>query len=338
LTSIPNGALTYSSVTVNGTTIALGATGTVTAAAGTLTGTTLNSTVVSSSLTSVGTIATGVWNGTAIGATYGGTGQTAVTTGDLLYGSATNTWSRLGIGSTGQILRVVSGLPAWGTDYTGTVTSVAATVPSFLSISGSPITTSGTLAIGLSGTALPTTSGGTGLTSFTSGGVVYASSTSALATSSALTFDGTNLSFTGNLIPTTAGKGINFTANTPASGMTSQNLTWYEEGTWTPGSGVGSATSASGVYTRIGRQVTVIGTLTFPTQTNAGLATITGLPFTCGATGSGGTLRYTTLGSAFFLYGASSATTINCFSTAGTGLTYTSFSGVRVDFTYTYFV
>jgi hypothetical protein len=39
---------------------------------------------------------------------------------------------------------------------------------------------------------IPTTSGGTGLTSFTSGGVVYASSTSALATGSALTFDSTN--------------------------------------------------------------------------------------------------------------------------------------------------
>jgi hypothetical protein len=75
----------------------------------------------------------------------------------------------------------------------GSVTSVAATVPSFLSISNSPITTSGTLAFGLSGTALPTTSGGTGLTSFTANGVVYASSTSALATGSALTFNGSQL-------------------------------------------------------------------------------------------------------------------------------------------------
>jgi hypothetical protein len=39
----------------------------------------------------------------------------------------------------------------------------------------------------------PTTAGGTGLTSFTANGVVYASSTSALATGSALVFDGTNL-------------------------------------------------------------------------------------------------------------------------------------------------
>jgi hypothetical protein len=39
----------------------------------------------------------------------------------------------------------------------------------------------------------PTTAGGTGLTSFTANGVVYASSTSALATGSALVFDGTNV-------------------------------------------------------------------------------------------------------------------------------------------------
>jgi hypothetical protein len=49
----------------------------------------------------------------------------------------------------------------------GTVTSVAATVPAFLSVTGSPITTSGTLAIGLSGSALPVANGGTGVTTST---------------------------------------------------------------------------------------------------------------------------------------------------------------------------
>ena len=39
---------------------------------------------------------------------------------------------------------------------------MAATVPAFLSVSGSPITTSGTLAISLSGTPLPVANGGTG--------------------------------------------------------------------------------------------------------------------------------------------------------------------------------
>jgi hypothetical protein len=43
-------------VTINGTSVTLGSSGTVTAAAGTLTGTTLNSSVVTSSLTSVGTL------------------------------------------------------------------------------------------------------------------------------------------------------------------------------------------------------------------------------------------------------------------------------------------
>jgi len=186
--TISNAQLANSSLTVNGTSISLGGSGTVTAAAGTLTGTTLNSTVVSSSLTSVGTLTSGTWNASTIGAIYGGTGQNTVTTGDLLYGSASNTWSKLGIGSTGTILRVVGGVPSWGTDYTGTVTSVAASVPSFLSISGSPITTSGTLAITYSGTALPVANGGTGLTSLTAGYIPYGNGTGAFSNGSSLQY------------------------------------------------------------------------------------------------------------------------------------------------------
>lgn len=54
----PTVALTSNSITINGTAIALGSSGTITANAATLTGTTLNSSVVSSSLTSVGTLTT----------------------------------------------------------------------------------------------------------------------------------------------------------------------------------------------------------------------------------------------------------------------------------------
>lgn len=61
---------------------------------------------------------------------------------------------------------------------TGTVTSVAQTVPAFLSVSGSPITTSGTLAISLSGSALPVTSGGTGVTSATAYAPLFGGTTS----------------------------------------------------------------------------------------------------------------------------------------------------------------
>lgn len=73
-TAIANANLANSAITVNGTAISLGASGTVTAAAGTLTGTTLASGVVTSSLTTVGTIGTGTWQGGVIAGLYGGTG------------------------------------------------------------------------------------------------------------------------------------------------------------------------------------------------------------------------------------------------------------------------
>ena len=58
IAAVTNTMLANSTVTVNGTSIALGASATVTAAAGTLTGTTLNSTVVTSSLTALGGMST----------------------------------------------------------------------------------------------------------------------------------------------------------------------------------------------------------------------------------------------------------------------------------------
>lgn len=98
---------------------------------------------------------------------------------------------------------------------------------------------------------------------------------------------------TGNLIQGTAAKGINFTANTPAAGMTSQLLNWYEEGTWTPNQGGGltlvGAFSSTGKYTRIGREVMVSGTVTGATSVAvaAAGAITTNLPFTVGAAGHG---------------------------------------------------
>ena len=70
-------------------------------------------------------------------------------------------------GTAGQVLTSggSAATPTWATPTTGTVTSVAATVPAFLSVTGSPITSSGTLALSYSGTALPLANGGTGATS-----------------------------------------------------------------------------------------------------------------------------------------------------------------------------
>jgi hypothetical protein len=91
----------------------------------------------------------------------------------------------------------------------------------------------------------------------------------------------------GNIIPSTAAKGINFTANTPAAGMTSQLLNWYEEGTFTPtltfGGGSTGLTYGTqvGYYTRIGRQVFYSISIRLTAKgSSTGNAVIGGLPYT----------------------------------------------------------
>ena len=88
-----------------------------------------------------------------------------------------------------------------------------------------------------------------------------------------------------NLVVGTAAKGIDFSANTGAAGMTSELLNWYEEGTWTPvvTASVGSITTyaAAGRYTRIGRQVTLTWYISVSNNgTGAGAILVAGAPFT----------------------------------------------------------
>lgn len=63
----------------------------------------------------------------------------------------------------------------------GTVTSVAMTVPSFLQVTGSPITTSGTLAVSLSGNALQLANGGTGATTAANARITLGGTTSGIS-------------------------------------------------------------------------------------------------------------------------------------------------------------
>lgn len=91
----------------------------------------------------------------------------------------------------------------------------------------------------------------------------------------------------GNLVIVTAGKGIDFSADANAAGMTSELLDDYEEGTWTPALSFGGGTTGLtytvqyGYYTKVGNLVTVTGYIYVNSKgSSTGAAIITGLPFT----------------------------------------------------------
>lgn len=119
---VGNGSNVATGVAISGD-ITIDNTGAVTIGASKVTNTMLAGSIAASKLVgtdiaTVGTITTGTWNATAIGATKGGTAQTSVTTGDILYGSATDTWSKLSAASTaGAFLRNGGSLtaPSWST-------------------------------------------------------------------------------------------------------------------------------------------------------------------------------------------------------------------------------
>lgn len=89
--------------------------------------------------------------------TNGGTGVNTVTTGDLLYGSASNTWAKLPL----------------GTAYKSLVVNASGTQVEWNAIA---LNQSGAV----SGT-LPTGNGGTGLTTYTLGDILYSSATNTLS-------------------------------------------------------------------------------------------------------------------------------------------------------------
>jgi hypothetical protein len=92
----------------------------------------------------------------------------------------------------------------------------------------------------------------------------------------------------GNLVIGKAGKGIDFSITSNGSGtMTSEILSDYEEGTWTPTfAGTGGNTgqvygSQDGTYTKVGRLVTFTANVSLTTLgTITGFVRIDGLPFT----------------------------------------------------------
>jgi len=111
----------------------------------------------------------------------------------------------------------------------------------------------------------------------------------------------------GNATPSTSGSGISFPASQSAS-TDANTLDDYEEGTWTPGFafggnavGVTYTAGNSGIYTKIGRVVTVIANVALTNKgSSTGNATITGLPFTA-ATGAEPNYSAVSFGNVSFL-------------------------------------
>ena len=144
--------------------------------------------------------------------------------------------------SEGSTFFVTSGNTGAGRTYTcntqGTITFGTTNI-TFAQISSAQIYAAGTglnlanLTFSLV-TPVATTNGGTGLTSFTANAIPYASNTSALATGSALTFDGTNLSTTGQVISTKTGSATTGAGQVYLNGATSNRIDWAAVGTGAP--------------------------------------------------------------------------------------------------------
>lgn len=132
---VDNAQLANSSFTINGTSINLGETSTITANAATLTGTMLPVTVVGSSLTSVGTLTTGVWNGSPVGIAYGGTGQA---TAPLALTALLPTQT----GNSGKYLKTSGSEASWGALTVSDISEITASAAELNILDGATLSTS----------------------------------------------------------------------------------------------------------------------------------------------------------------------------------------------------
>ena len=151
-------------------------------------------------------------DGKSVLTTAGGTGVTSYAVGDTLYYAAGTVLSKLSIGTAGQVITSTGTAPQWST-----LSGIAVTTISFGSTGLTPNSATGG-AVTVAGT-LGTANGGTNLTSFTSGGAVYATSTSVLTTGT---------------LPTTAG-------GTGLASYTAGDLPYYATGTALSKLGIGSS-------------------------------------------------------------------------------------------------
>ena len=279
-------------------------------------------------------------SGTEVGGTLplvrGGTGTSlSPVAGGVVYSGSSGLYISAG-GTLGQVL-VSNGTagPTWSSVVgTGTVTSVAQSFTGgLISVAGSPITSSGTLALTVAGT---------------SGGIPYFSSASTWATSAVLAANALMVGGGAGATPATVttGTGVvtalgvnvgtagSFVVNggvlgTPSSG-TATNLTGLPISTGVSGLGTSVATALGVNVGTAGSFVVnggVLGTPSSGTATN-----LTGLPLSTGVTGTlpvanGGTGQTTYTNGQLLIGNTTGNTLTKTTLTAGTGVTITNGTG-----------
>lgn len=203
----------------------------------TITGGTINGTTIGATIASTGSFttlsATSLTLTNALTTANGGTGNSSFTAGDLMYYASGTAMTKLGIGTSGQILTSTGSAPQWSS-----LSGVAVTSITFGTTGLTPSTPTGG-SVTVAGTLI-TSNGGTGLSSWTAGQIPYYSS-------------GTTLS---QLNIGTSGQILTSTGTAPQwSTLSSVAVTTFSGGT----TGLTPSSATSGAITLAGTLVTSNG-------------------------------------------------------------------------------
>jgi hypothetical protein len=172
----------------------------------------------------------------------------------------------------------------------GSVSSVGLTTPSFLNTTGSPVTTTGTLAITYSGTPLPVLNGGTGTTTSTGSGSTVLNDNATLTTNVTLPKSTYINSSSGSVTIIPPSVGSNYNYNLPTTAGTVGQVLTSAGGISTPMTWTTPSSPGTGTVTSVGLTTPSFLTTTGSPITSSGTLALTlsgtALPVTSGGTGT----------------------------------------------------